>query len=278
MVQSKKPMESVMANQLIVDNDAPQNMEEHESEMASKAILAENTIDQGAVPLEEPEVIDETFRPEKFKSDQEWRKSYDELERKFHSPQEEELEETSSDDLSIPRIPDAPFDMNALQQEYMETGALSNKSYKILEKAGIGQDYADTYIAGVKALGEQIGNKVKDSIGGAEAYTDMVEWAQTNYSPEQIQAYDNAVNSGDVQLAMISAKGLRADYQNAMGSEGYTVRGDTPTRMGENTDVFRSNAEVTAAMKDPRYEGDMAYRQDIHDKLERSDVFRMGTT
>jgi hypothetical protein len=30
-------------------------------------------------------------------------------------------------------------------------------------------------------------------------------------------------------------------------------------------------------MKDPRYEGDMAYRQDVHDRLERSDVFKMGT-
>ena len=77
-------MESVMADQLIIENDAPQSVEAHEAEMASKAVMAENTVDQGVVPLEGEEES-QTFRPEKFKSDEDWRKSYDELERRFHS-------------------------------------------------------------------------------------------------------------------------------------------------------------------------------------------------
>ena len=274
MELSKNPMESDMANQITVESEAPPSMDEYNREMASKATLAENTIDQGVVPLEEPEVVDETFRPEKFKSDEEWRKSYDELERRFHSPPTDEVQE----ELSIPQAADAPFDMEALQQEYMETGGLKDASYKILEDAGISKQYADTYIEGVKALGQQIGNQVKDSVGGADHYQNMVEWAQSNYTPEQIQAYDNAVNSGDVQLAMLTAKGLQADYQNSSGYEGQTVSGDTSLRMSDSSEVFRSNAEVTAAMKDPRYESDMAYRQDVRDKLERSEVFSLGQT
>ena len=38
------------------------------------------------------------------------------------------------------------------------------------------------------------------------------------------------------------------------------------------TEAFRSQAELVAAMSDPRYEKDPAYRQDLYDKLERSDV------
>jgi len=262
-----------MANQITVESEAPPSMDEYNREMASKATFAENTIDQGVVPLEEPEVVDETFRPEKFKSDEEWRRSYDELERNFHSPSDQEQEE-----LSIPQASDAPFDMESLQKEYMETGGLKDASYKLLEDAGISKQYADTYIEGVKALGEQIGNQVKDSVGGSGDYQNMVEWAQANYSPEQIQAYDNAVNSGDVQLAMLTARGLQADYQNSSGYEGLTVGGDTPLRMGDSSAVFRSNAEVTEAMKDPRYESDQAYRQDVRDKLERSEVFSLGQT
>ena len=265
-----------MANQITVESDAPQGMDDYNREMASKASLAENTIDQGVVPLEEPEVQDETFRPEKFKSDEDWRKSYDELERRFHSPEQAEPYEES--ELSIPQASEAPFDMGELQKEYMETGGLKDASYKLLENAGINREYADTYIAGVQALGQQIGNQVKDSVGGTDTYGNMVEWAQANYSPEQIKAYDSAVNSGDVQLAMITARGLQADYQKSNGYEGQTVSGDTPLRMGDNNDVFRSNAEVTAAMKDPRYESDMAYRQDVRDKLERSEVFSLGQT
>ena len=192
-----------MANQITVESEAPPSMDEYNREMASKATLAENTIDQGVVPLEEPEVVDETFRPEKFKSDEEWRRSYDELERNFHSPSPSDQEQ---EELSIPQATqDAPFDMETLQKEYMETGGLKDASYKLLEDAGISKQYADTYIEGVKALGLQIGNQVKDSVGGSGDYQNMVEWAQANYSPEQIQAYDNAVNCGDVQLAMLTA-------------------------------------------------------------------------
>ena len=266
-----------MANQITVESEAPPSMDEYNREMASKATLAENTIDQGVVPLEEPEVVDETFRPEKFKSDEEWRRSYDELERNFHSPSPDP--DQAQEELSIPQATqDAPFDMESLQKEYIETGGLKDASYKLLEDAGISKQYADTYIEGVKALGQQIGNQVKDSVGGSGDYQNMVECAQANYSPEQIQAYDNAVNSGDVQLAMLTARGLQADYQNSSGYEGQTVSGDTSLRMSDSSDVFRSNAEVTAAMKDPRYEADMAYRQDVSDKLERSEVFSLGAT
>ena len=38
------------------------------------------------------------------------------------------------------------------------------------------------------------------------------------------------------------------------------------------TDGFRSEDEVVQAMSDPRYDTDPAYRQDIYDKLERSNV------
>ena len=37
-------------------------------------------------------------------------------------------------------------------------------------------------------------------------------------------------------------------------------------------EVFRSQAEVVKAMQDSRYDRDPAYRRDIQDKLERSDI------
>ena len=46
------------------------------------------------------------------------------------------------------------------------------------------------------------------------------------------------------------------------------VQGKAP----QNTrDVFRSQAELVAAMSDKRYDNDPAYRQDVIQKLERSD-------
>ena len=71
---------------------------------------------------------------------------------------------------------------------------------------------------------------------------------------------------------MLAAKGLQADYQNSTGQEGITYSGKQAA--GERGgDTFRSNSELTAAMKDSRYEYDQAYRKDVLDKLDRSDLF-----
>jgi hypothetical protein len=115
-----------------------------------------------------------------------------------------------------------------------------------------------------------------ESVGGKADYSSMVEWAKTNYSPEQIQSYDSAVNGGDVNTAMLAAKGLKADYQGSTGMEGTTYGGQAPSG---NTvgNTFRSNAEVVAAMRDSRYENDLAYRQDVLSKLDRSEIFSTGT-
>ena len=40
----------------------------------------------------------------------------------------------------------------------------------------------------------------------------------------------------------------------------------------ETPDVFRSQAEVVQAMNDPRYDSDPAYRNDVFEKLGRSNV------
>ena len=37
-------------------------------------------------------------------------------------------------------------------------------------------------------------------------------------------------------------------------------------------DVFKSQAQVVKAMSDSRYEKDPAYRQELYDKLERSNL------
>ena len=58
-------------------------------------------------------------------------------------------------------------------------------------------------------------------------------------------------------------------YQDSNGYEGEMLQGKSPTR---STDVFRSQAEVVRAMSDPMYDNDPAYRQDVFDKIERSNI------
>jgi len=261
--------------------------------MADQLVVPTEQGDMSAEDQYNQEMIDKvdgndmsTERPaldnsgDKFQGDYgKLKESYEELERKMHGAQEETAPVDVQEDLGIPQdvpVAEGAFDMNALQQEYTENGSLSENSYKQLEDAGISQEMTNQYIAGQKALGAQIGNDVKNTVGGEENYNGMVEWAKTNYSQDQITAYDNAVNSGNIELAKMAAKGLQSDYHNTEGVEGKVYGGKQAAPEGGHGDVFRSNAEVTTAMKDPRYDSDHAFRQDVRDKLERSDLFNQG--
>jgi hypothetical protein len=62
---------------------------------------------------------------------------------------------------------------------------------------------------------------------------------------------------------------LKSEYNNANGVEGKMVTGKAAPNKG---DVFRSQAELVRAMNDPRYDNDPAYRQDVIEKLDRSDL------
>ena len=64
-----------------------------------------------------------------------------------------------------------------------------------------------------------------------------------------------------IQLAVL---GLQSEYRRVNGYEGNMVTGRGAR---ETQDVFRSQAEVVAAMSDPRYDADPAYREDVFNKL-----------
>ena len=111
-------------------------------------------------------------------------------------------------------------------------------------------------------------NEVKNFAGGEQAYESMVNWASQNLDAQSIEAFDSIVNTGSVQAIKLAVSGLKAQYENSNGYEGKMLTGKAPT---DTKDVYRSQAELVAAMSDRRYDNDPAYRQDVIAKLERSD-------
>ena len=77
------------------------------------------------------------------------------------------------------------------------------------------------------------------------------------------------MESGDADAAYFAIQALAAKYNDSNGVEGQLLTGKPAKSKG---DEFRSQAEVVRAMNDPRYENDPAYRQDIYNKLERSNI------
>ena len=111
-------------------------------------------------------------------------------------------------------------------------------------------------------------NEVKNFAGGEQAYESMVNWASQNLDQKSIDAFDSIVNTGSVDAIKLAVSGLRTQYENANGYEGKMYTGKAPQT---SQDVFRSQAELVQAMSDRRYDRDPAYRQDVIEKLERSD-------
>ena len=112
-------------------------------------------------------------------------------------------------------------------------------------------------------------NQVQNSVGGEKQYNAVVSWAAENLPKNKLDAFDNLVGTGNTEAIELAIAGLKAQYDNANGYEGRTLQGKPAKSSG---DVFRSQAELVAAVSDPRYDNDPAYRQDVISKLDRSDV------
>ena len=94
-------------------------------------------------------------------------------------------------------------------------------------------------------------------------------WAKANLKKAEVDMYDQVMDKGDPMAAFFAVQALAYRYNDAKGVDGEMLQGKAPK---STKDVYRSQAEVVKAMSDDRYEKDPAYRQDIYDKLERSNL------
>ena len=111
-------------------------------------------------------------------------------------------------------------------------------------------------------------NQVYNSAGGEAEYNRITSWAADNLDEAKLDAFNSLIDKGEALAIQIAVAGLKSEYEAQEGYEGRMLSG----KAARTTDAFRSQAEVVAAMSDPRYDRDEAYRQDVYDKLERSNV------
>ena len=101
-------------------------------------------------------------------------------------------------------------------------------------------------------------NDIQNAVGGEEAYSQMINWAKDNFTPQEIQAYDNALEIGDLNNINLALQALYFRYTDSVGVEGDMIQGKAAKSEGSK---FESQAQVVKAMQDDRYEKDPAYRQ-----------------
>jgi hypothetical protein len=165
----------------------------------------------------------------------------------------------------------AGLDLSALETEYRTNGTLSAENMAKLNAAGFSETDVADYIAGREARVAQFESGVMEAVpGGAERYSEMMEWAKVNLTPAEIAAYNKAMDSGDLAQAKLAAAGVGVRFTAAVGTEPNLVAGRTSA--AASADVYESMAQVTADMKDPRYEKDPAFRAKVQAKVGRSNL------
>ena len=217
----------------------------------------------------------------KYKSAQELEKAYMELQSKLGEQEKGETEVAEKEPEDKPTLSEGATLITSATDEYYANGnkltpetlqKFSSMSSQDLINAYMEVQQLPEYQQQQQApaeISEAQVNQIKNAAGGEQAYANIINWAKSNVPAEQINAFDEVVNSGSVQAINLAVAGLKAQYDNANGVEGRMVTGKAPTNSG---DVFRSQQELVAAMNDVRYDRDPAYRQDIIEKLDRSNL------
>ena len=227
----------------------------------------------------------------KYKNAEELEKAYVELQQKFgkqgdedseatgDSESDESEEDSEETEEAKENSPAAALITEASAEYYANDNKLSPETIEKFQGMS-SKDLVSAYMelqanqpdqqaAAPVEMSDSDINTIKNSVGGDQQYDNIVSWAGQNLDKNSIAAFDSIVETGNPDAIKIAISGLKSQYENANGYEGRMLTGKAPKTSG---DVFRSQAEVVAAMADSRYDMDPAYRQDIMEKLDRSNI------
>jgi len=257
-----------------VEHDTTIEDAEHVQEMLEKVDGVQSPTD------DRPEWL-----PEKFGSPEELAQAYQNLETEFHTRNQEEPQEfyegseeaqeyQEGDEVTASNVDsfleNYGLDYQKFEQEFNETGGLSDAAYQALDEAGIPSELVDNYLEGQLAMAEQIESSVYDSVGGQENYQAMTEWASDNLNEYEVDAFNHMIESGDNNLVNFAVQGLASRFMlENQDTEPNLISGSGGQSFGSR---YESVQQLTSAMSDPRYHSDPAYRREVTDRLSRSNI------
>ena len=215
----------------------------------------------------------------KFENAEELENAYLALQKKLGSGADDEEQSTLDEDKYYDEGTSAGIELitGASEEYYANEGQLSADTMEQFKEMS-SNDLVNAYIAIQENNPNQGGyspdltdsemNSVYNSAGGEAEYNRLTSWAADNIPESKLNAFNNIIDQGNATAIQIAVAGLRSEYEAQEGYEGRMLTG----KAARAVDGFRSQAEVVRAMNDPRYDTDPAYRQDVYNKLERSNV------
>lgn len=218
---------------------------------------------------ETPEGSRPAWLPEKFEDAEAMAKAYSSLEARMGGA-------TVSDPAEAPEGAEAPgVGAEALQpfyDEYAQTGELGEESFVVLEGLGLSRDLVSAFMSGQQATHQAELNQIYSAVGGEGAYQAALGWAVQAMEPGEIQAYNEQVETGDYNTAMMAVRGLMAMHAQSGASGANQPHLLQSEPVGAAGALYESLSQVLADMKTDEYKTDPAFRAKVQQKISRSNV------
>jgi hypothetical protein len=180
-------------------------------------------------------------------------------------------------DLIGGKLDDAGIDFQDMNVRWQQSGTLESGDYDQLAEAGFNRDMVDAYLSGLQykaaqdtALSVTEVTSIKESLGGEAEYNKMIQWAGANLPPEEIEGFNQIINTQPMSAVKMAVAGLHARYTAVEGREPKLIGGRASKG---SSDKFESTTQLVEAMSDPRYSKDPAYQRKVQEKLGRSSIF-----
>jgi len=211
----------------------------------------------------------------KYKSAEELERGYLELQKRLSGKEESEVEAEEEPQEEAPTDEEDGGNLYETIMESYRTGEWDPEVVNAVENMNP-VDVANMFLQNQQTQQQSTPQatasdieQIQQAVGGSDEYQNMIQWAGQNLSEQEVAMYDAVMDRGDPLAMFFAAQALNARYQDAVGYDGEMLTGTAPRN---TNDAFRSQAELVAAMSDPRYDKDPAYRADVADKLERSNL------
>lgn len=221
----------------------------------------------------------------KFRSQDDLLKAYKELESKLgKGNQEEEEEPTEEQPEATEEAPkeEAPESnetvdyMSELTKEYDQSGTISEEAMERLasmDSKELIKSYLQYYnqtsqVAQQQTLQAQQISDIKTSVGGEQAYTEMIAWAGANLPEADIESFNQVTATNNPAAIKFAVESLNNRYRNQEGYEAPLVTGRAAG--GDGVKPYRSQAELARDIANPLYHNDPAFRADVEARLNKS--------
>lgn len=166
----------------------------------------------------------------------------------------------------------SPSDVTSAIQEaaayFSQHNSLTEEHVDALEKAGVPRESAASFVqAGIDSA-ELTAIRVFEITGSEDGYTSMLGWMRKHVDASELAKFDAALDSGKRSDILEATNNMWARFQADGGGPPKLISGEIAQLDGVKP--FASDAEMVAAMSDPRYSGpqrDPAYVKSVEARI-----------